>query len=228
MDVFVSYLNKYKFVRLTSCITPPIIVHSVPGAGKSSLIRELINSDKRFSAFTFGKEDCQTITGVRINKATENLESREFCIFDEYLEGDLPAWAFAAFADPLQGGSGEVQRAHFTKEESHRFGKCTAQLLRELNFSITASGEDIVQIRGLYEVDPQDTIIFYEREVGELLRAHCVEAFCIRDIRGQTFDSVTFVTANSKPIDRELSFQCLTRHRRSLLILSPDASYTAC
>nr|APX54978.1 triple gene block 1 protein [Kalanchoe latent virus] len=228
MDVLVNYLSKYKFVRLSSCITPPIVVHSVPGAGKSSLIRDLINSDCRFSAFTFGKEDCQSITGVRISKATKELEAREFCIFDEYLEGDLPPWAFAAFADPLQGGSGKVLRAHFIKEESHRFGKCTAQLLRELKFSVTASGEDVVQIRGLYEVDPQDTIIYYEREVGELLRAHCVEAYSICEIRGQTFDSVTFVTANSKPIDRELSFQCLTRHRRSLLILSPDASYTAC
>nr|QWT83585.1 triple gene block 1 protein [Passiflora latent virus]UZP17296.1 Triple gene block 1 Protein [Passiflora latent virus] len=228
MDVLVSYLNKYKFVRLCSNITPPIIIHSVPGAGKSSLIREIIRADSRFVAYTQGRADPVSVEGVQILKQPATIPSgASFVLIDEYVEKGLPEGVFAAFADPLQGGSGRVLRAHFIKTESHRFGKCTAQLLRELDFSVTAYGEDLVQISGIYDVDPRDTVIYFEPEVGNLLAAHSIEAFCIEEIRGQTFESVTFVTSQSTPIDRAKAFQCLTRHRKSLLILCPDATYTA-
>lgn len=227
MDILLSYLNKFGFERLSSDITPPIVIHSVPGGGKSSLIREIINKDKRFTAFTFGKEDPESITGVRIRKASAELERVDFALFDEYIEGVAPSWAYAIFADPLQGGQGVVRRAHFVKRHSHRFGKCTAQLLKELQFDVTADQEDSVQISDIFKVDPRDTVIYYESEVGQLLQQHSVEAYCISEIRGQTFESVTFVTAENGPTDRAKAFQCLTRHRRSLLILCPDATYTA-
>jgi len=227
MDVLLHYLNKFGFERLSSDITPPIVVHSVPGGGKSSLIREVINKDKRFVAFTYGKEDPESLTGVCIRKVRSNLNKVDFALFDEYIEGEVPDWAFAVFADPLQGGPGLVRRAHFIKRNSHRFGKCTAQLLRELNFDITAEGEDVVQIKGIYEVDPRDTVVYCEESIGKLLRAHSVEAYCISEIRGQTFESVTFVTSEDTPVDRSKVFQCLTRHRKSLLILCPNATYTS-
>lgn len=226
MDVLLKYLADYKFERLVSNITPPIVVHSVPGAGKSSLIRAVINKDSRFSAYTFGEEDPESITGVRIKAYKPNCPKTEFVLIDEYLSGELPQGVFAVFADPLQGGPGQVLRAHFIKRESHRFGRCTAQLLRELNFDVTAEGEDVVQVADIYTIDPRDVVIYYEKEVGELLRNHSVEAFCVSEVRGRTFESVTFVTASNSPIDRANSFQCLTRHRSSLLILCPDASYT--
>lgn len=226
MDVLLYYLNKFGFERLCSDLTPPIVVHSVPGGGKSSLIREIINKDKRFTAFTYGKEDPESLTGVRIQKATQTIEKADFALFDEYIEGKVPEWAYAVFADPLQGGQGAAKRAHFIKRHSHRFGKCTAQLLRELQFDVTADSEDLVQISGIYDVDPKDTVVYYEASVGKLLKDHSVEAYCISEIRGQTFESVTFVTAENSPVDRTKAFQCLTRHRKSLLILCPDATYT--
>nr|CAB57959.1 25kDa protein [Lily latent virus] len=226
MDVLLSLLSDFGFERLSSELTLPIVIHSVPGGGKSSLIRALINKDKRFAAFTFGKEDCENITGVRIKKVPEVLQQIEFALFDEYLEGAVPTWAFAVFADPLQGGPGTVRRAHFIKRKSHRFGKCTAQLLTELGYAVEAEGNDVLQIQGLYDAEPQGTVLFYEPEVGELLRQHSVPAYCISEIRGQSFTSVTFVTGESYPVDRALAFQCLTRHCSSLLILCPNATYT--
>lgn len=228
MDVLVKYLLSNNYKRLTSDIRPPIVVHSVPGGGKSTLIRELLHFDSRFSAYTFGEEDPPCLTGVRIRSAREGIEKTELVIFDEYLAGDWPPWAFALFADPLQGGSGRVLRAHFVKTESHRFGQCTAQLLRSLNFEVHATGEDLVQICDIYTIDPRDTVIFFEKEVGQLLARHSVEALCISQARGKTFDSVTFVTTEQNPVkDRAAAFQCLTRHRKSLLILCPDATYTS-
>jgi hypothetical protein len=227
MDVLVDLLCKYKFERLSSQLSFPIVVHSVPGAGKTSLIRELIAIDSRFSAYTYGKAGSPNLTGAYIKSAEEKLEEQEFAVFDEYIAGCYPKWAFAIFADPSQGGGAPVLRAHFVKRESHRFGAKTASFLRDLGYNITASGEDVVEIADLYSRDPEGVVIYHEREVGHLLTAHGVECYCIQSVRGQTFEVVTYVTAENSPIsDATLSFQCLTRHKKKLLILCPDASYT--
>jgi hypothetical protein len=227
MDVFVDLLNKYKFVRLINHLTLPIVVHSVPGAGKTSFIRELISIDPRFSAYTYGKADDPNITGAYIRSAEEKLEEREFVIFDEYLAGQHPTWAFAVFADPSQGGRAPVLRAQFIKCESHRFGTHTSAFLRSLGYEITAAGEDSVEIADIYSKDPVGVVIYHEREIGNLLSAHGIESHCIQSVRGQTFERVTYVTAENGPTgDKTLSFQCLTRHRKNLLILCPDATYT--
>jgi hypothetical protein len=228
MDVFVNLLVKYKFERLINHLTTPIVVHSVPGAGKTSLIRELISIDSRFCAYTFGKADEPNITGAYIRSASEALEEREFVIFDEYLAGKHPTWAFAIFADPSQGGISPTLRAQFIKRESHRFGTNTSNLLRSLGFEVIASGEDTVEVADIYSRDPEGIVVYHEREVGDLLGAHGIDCYCIQSIRGQTFETVTYVTAENSPAsDKTLSFQCLTRHRRKLLILCPDAAYAA-
>jgi hypothetical protein len=228
MDVFVNLLCKYKFERLASCLTFPIVVHSVPGAGKTSLIRELISIDSRFSAYTYGKSDKPNITGAFIRGVEGELCEKEFVVFDEYLAGEHPPWAFAVFADPSQGGSAPVLRAQFIKRESHRFGGKTAKFLRGLGYDIIAEGEDSVEIADIYSKDPEGVVIFHEREVGALLDAHGIESNCIQSIRGQTFETVTYVTSENCPLsDSTLSFQCLTRHRKKLVILCPDASYTS-
>jgi hypothetical protein len=228
MEVLVSLLNKYNFSRLSSQLTLPIVVHSVPGAGKTSLIRELIATDSRFKAYTYGKADEPNVRGAYIKAAIEGAPEEEFAVFDEYIAGRHPAWAFAVFADPSQGGGAEVLRAHFVKLHSHRFGSATSKLLQVLGYEITAAGEDTVEIADIYSKDPEGVVVFHEEVIGALLKRHNVESFCINEVRGQTFECVTFVTAEQGPIvDRTLSFQCLTRHRKKLLILCPDASYTS-
>jgi hypothetical protein len=228
MDVFVNLLLKYKFERLVNHLTLPIVVHSVPGAGKTSFIRELISIDSRFCAYTYGKADEPNLTGAYIRAAQGELKEQEFAVFDEYLAGEHPPWAFAVFADPSQGGSASVLRAHFVKKESCRFGTNTSKLLCALGFDVSASGEDIVEIADIYSKDPEGVVIFHELEIGDLLRVHGIEGHCIQGIRGQTFEVVTYITSENSPLsNRTLSFQCLTRHRRKLLILCPDATYAA-
>jgi hypothetical protein len=227
MEVLVNLLNKYNFSRLSNQLTLPIVIHSVPGAGKTSLIRELIATDSRFKAYTYGKADEPNVRGAYIRAAVEGVQEEEFVVFDEYIAGGHPPWAFAVFADPSQGGGAGILRAHFIKLHSHRFGSATASLLKELGYEITATGEDSVEIVDIYSRDPEGVVIFHEEIIGTLLKSHGVECFCINEVRGQTFECVTFVTAEQSPfLDRTLSFQCLTRHRKKLLILCPDASYT--
>nr|UGL76515.1 triple gene block protein 1 [Chrysanthemum virus R] len=228
MDVLVNLARKFGFHRVSTTLNKPIVFHCVPGAGKSTLIRECCRADSRFVAVTLGKEDERDLTGVGITKYLGVIPLCEFPLLDEYtLAENLSEGWFAIFGDPIQATNRVVLRANFTCNVSRRFGKCTAQLLRELNFDVIAEGEDIVQISGIYAEDPRDKIIYYEQEIGCLLKSHSVEASHISEIIGQTFDSVTFVTASNHPTDRASAYQCLTRHRKNLLILAPNASYSA-
>jgi hypothetical protein len=87
MDVLVYYLKKYKFERLCSDISPPIVVHSVPGAGKSSLIREIIQADSRFIAYTQGDPDSANLQGAYIlPQPSDFSKEKRFVLIDEYLE----------------------------------------------------------------------------------------------------------------------------------------------
>uniref|UniRef100_A0AAU6WKX6 Triple gene block 1 n=1 Tax=Pitahaya virus E TaxID=3144105 RepID=A0AAU6WKX6_9VIRU len=228
MDVLVKYLCKYSFIRLRSSLESPVVIHSVPGSGKSSLIREIIREDRRFGAITYGEPDTVDLTGRQIQSA-EDAPICEFLLVDEYLNGPWIPNAFAVFADPLQGGTIAPKPADFICRISRRFGHCTAHLLQELGFDVQACGEDAVQVCDIYQVDPRDTIIFYEEEVATLLSRHNVQAYCVNELRGKTFESVTFVTSNSHipPDSRADVFQALTRHRTKLLILCPNATFAS-
>nr|QYF50203.1 MAG: triple gene block protein 1 [Henan betaflexivirus 11] len=229
MDLLVDILNKYKFARISSKLEKPVVVHCVPGAGKTSLIRELIKIDSRFQAFTAGVEDEPHLSGRWIRKFTGVVPTEGFIILDEYtLLEELPSGLFAVFGDPIQSNTQVVRSAHFTSNLSHRFGRCTAIFLRELGFDVEAEAEDKVVVADIYKAEPFEQVVYFEEEVGCLLRAHAVEAKHYRQIVGQTFEKVTFVTSQSNLRgNRVAAYQCMTRHRKELLILNPDASFTA-
>ncbi|UXX34098.1 triple gene block protein 1 [Pseudostellaria heterophylla carlavirus 1] len=230
MEIIIELACKYKFERLNSKLGRPIVFHCVPGAGKSSLIRELLCKDSRFRAYTLGIADPPNLRGCLIHKWEGSLDSSKLNILDEYnLEATETSQFIAVFGDPIQSQQSYTLRADFICKFSQRFGRCTAELLKDLGFEVEASGDDVVQIVDLYSVDPKDTILYYEENVGCLLRRHNLPALHISEAIGQTFGSVTFVTAESKiPADnRATVFQCLSRHRTSLMIMSPDGTYTS-
>ncbi|BAB56115.1 25K [Carlavirus latensaconiti] len=228
MDVLTNLLNKYGFQRLHSKLSKPIIIHCVPGAGKSSLIRELLATDDRFIAYTGGIADEPNLCGRWIKKWEGTAPLDRLVLIDEYtLLQELPD-CFAAFGDPFQTNTNLVHPASFICKHSKRFGIATAALLRDLGFDITAEGDDVVQISNIYEAEPRGVVVYFEEEVGCPLRSHCVEALHVSDIQGKTFEEVTFVTGECGPItSRVQSFQCLTRHRTFLHILCPNGTYTS-
>lgn len=228
MDVIVELLHKYKFDRLSNKLVCPIVVHCVPGAGKSSLIRELIELDDRFCAYTAGVEDQPRLSGNWIRKWCGEQEENKLTILDEYtLLAEAPT-TFALFGDPIQSNTGAVRRADFVCSVSKRFGSATCGLLRELGWEVRSERADLVQISDIYTKDPLGVVIYFEEEVGCLLRSHGVEALSLKEIVGQTFEVVTFVTSENSPsINRAAAYQCMTRHRSALHILCPNATYTA-
>lgn len=228
MDVLVKYLCKYNFIRLSPSIRPPVVIHCVPGAGKTSLIREIIRADSRFVAYTCGVPDQPNLEGRWIQKIPEVCPKDVFVLIDEYTLSETNFEAFAIFGDPLQSNRQVPAQAHFICSFSHRFGASTANLLQSLGYRIDAEGEDSVLIEDIFSKDPEGQVVYFEKEIGKLLCDHRVEAKSVTEIVGQTYESVTFVTAENQPLqDPVATFQCLTRHRKKLLILCPNASYTA-
>jgi hypothetical protein len=228
MDVLVELLYKYKFERLHNKLELPVVVHCVPGAGKSSLIRELLELDSRFSAYTAGVEDQPRLSGNWIRKWTGAATEGKYLVLDEYtLLTEVPG-AFALFGDPIQSNADSVRSADFVCTFSRRFGSATGSLLKELGWDIQSEGPDLVQVSDIFVREPEGVVVYFEEEVGCLLRAHSVEAFNLSEIVGQTFEVVTFVTSENSPrINRAAAYQCMTRHRVALHILCPDATYTA-
>lgn len=228
MDLLVEVALEFGFTRLSSVLRSPIVFHCVPGAGKSTLIRELINRDHSFIAFTVGESDPPSLSGRAIQKFEGIVPHDRIVLLDEYNVLDaVPSGVFACFGDPLQVATKRNLEAHFICNFSRRFGSTTAKFLRGLDFNVEAEGQDCVEVRDIYSVDPRGQVIYFEKSIGCLLRAHCVEAKHISEIRGRTFETVTFVTeSNSPSVDRAAAFQCLTRHQGDLLILAPDATYS--
>ncbi|AJD23366.1 triple gene block protein 1 [Yam latent virus] len=228
MDVLVKYLCKYNFVRLSSKLASPVVIHCVPGAGKSTLIRELIRADTRFVGFTAGVEDEPDVSGCWIQKWTGETPDGKFVILDEYtLLSEVPE-VFAVFGDPVQSVTTSVRPAQFICTFSQRFGSATSALLKELGWEVEAIGSDVVRVLDIYSADLQGVVLYFEEEVGCLLRAHGVDAKSFEQVRGQTFKVVTFVTSENAPVrSRVAAFQCLTRHREALYILCPDATYSS-
>ncbi|MBB6642082.1 hypothetical protein H7F02_18630, partial [Proteus mirabilis] len=186
MDVLIKFAVKYKFERLYSKLDSPIVFHCVPGAGKSSCIREILAFDSRFAAYTLGVEDPANLTNNRILSYKGSVDSTKFNLLDEYnLAPAEKRDFFAVFGDPIQAVLEYSLRAHFICKYSLRFGTCTSQFLQSLGYEVEAEGPDAVQLGGLYEVDPRDKIVYYEDEVGCLLRRHCLEAFDISEVVGQ-------------------------------------------
>nr|UZP17396.1 TGB1 protein [Garlic latent virus]WIW79827.1 triple gene block protein 1 [Shallot latent virus] len=232
MDVFCKVLIECGFLRLESTDNKCKIVLGVPGCGKSSCIRKLINLDSRFIAATFGVPDPLNITGRRILAIPElhNLNrAGKFLLIDEFQRGDYEELKpFALFGDVCQffDATKPCPIADWCKIESHRVNQPTCDFLREFGFEITSSVKGGLTFGGLYQEELQGTVITYCTQVAQLLRAHGVEHYTLEDCRGSEFTSVSLCLSDSVVHRGDLAkfYVCATRSRGDLLILTPDAS----
>lgn len=231
MDCVYKILLDCGFERVNNP-TGIVVVHCVPGGGKTSAIRLILAASSRFRAVTFGVAERDNIAGTAIRGAAFEPTSAtgELLIVDEYCIGDWrPLRPAVVFGDPCQGVVTEALRPHFIKLRTERFGESTCKLLRSLNFDIHSGKEDIVDFATPYSRDLEGQVIAFGKEAEDLLRKHSVPFKSVCCVRGLTFDVVTLVTgvcciSEADPVEL---YQCLTRHRKKLLILNPDAALTA-
>nr|QIJ97109.1 Triple gene block protein 1 [papaya mottle-associated virus] len=227
MNVLIDKLSELGYSRTDLPLRDLIVVNCVPGAGKTSLIRELVRQNQIIEAFTTGPGEEPDISGTAIRKWEGVTDQSRFTILDEYqnLE-EVPKGVQALFGDPSQCNKGLALRPHWFKRESHRFGKNTAELLRKIGYSLESEREDEVQIGDIFKVEPEGQIICCESEVEELLVKHNADFLKLCEVIGKTFDKVTFITScRFEEAVKANHYVCLSRHKTKLLILCPGGMY---
>nr|WND63752.1 triple gene block proteins 1 [Sweet potato chlorotic fleck virus] len=227
MDVLLNKLRD-SFSCISSC-NKPIVINCVPGSGKSYFIRTLISGDSRFRAYTGGVPDFQNLTGRYLRKFEESVDPQFINILDEYQAVDQVHYSkFAAiFGDPLQEIPKSIYpQASFVGNVTKRFGKETALYLSKLGVDITSEREDKLEIEYIFSGKLVGIVIAFEEEIIRLLRSHGCSFRRPLEVRGETFDRVTFVCTGRRvtECERHLVYIALTRHRDQLKILTADVT----
>ncbi|QOL02531.1 TGB1 [Rose virus B] len=231
MDIVLSELEAAGFLRVARINRGALVVHCVPGAGKSSLIRRLLERSTIFVAYTFGVPDPVNLTGRRILSASDFSppSASDFILVDEYTEGDWESLCpRVIFGDPCQ--SIKVQTsliADFVCNRTRRFGDSTCKLLRSFGFDIHSDLEDCVTIKSAVGSDYSGELIVGDKEAAEFATSHGADFKNFCSVRGSTFKEVTLLTSfESIPDELRAQFYiCLTRHQEKLTILVPDAVF---
>ncbi|QYF50266.1 MAG: triple gene block protein 1 [Beijing sediment betaflexivirus] len=231
MDILLKCARDFEFIKVSNNLCSTLVFHCVPGAGKSTFIRHLLNLDSRFVGITFGEPDNPNLSGRFIRSASDYVHSAgNLVLVDEYTEGDeLPFPIIAFFGDPYQTAhSKRVKAATHIKRSTLRFGSETCSKLAKWGWDVSSSKVDKCSIENIFTAEPEGTVIAFEGEVFKLLESHNCPYSKICEIRGKTFDIVTLVVTGDpiKLSERHLLYQGLTRHQNKLLILCPNASYS--
>ncbi|QVE55510.1 triple gene block 1 [Pomes virus Greece] len=222
MEIAHEELIKSGFKRTNLPISFPLIVHGVPGCGKTRFIKNLL-SNPLFNAQTYGSVVPFNLAGRGIARAPSPLLSG-FNILDEYLSGPTVEGFDILLSDPYQNFQ-QPRSAHYTNSVTHRFGPSICQLLQSLGFEISsARSEDTeVEIRNIFHSRLIGEVIAFEPQAIDLLNRHSAKFSHPCEIRGAEFDEVTFVSASrdlQSIVGADL-YISLTRAKKKCLILKP-------
>uniref|UniRef100_A0AAU7L1W9 Triple gene block 1 n=1 Tax=Hibiscus chlorotic speck associated virus 1 TaxID=3143942 RepID=A0AAU7L1W9_9VIRU len=218
------------FERTNLPWSKPIVVHGVPGSGKTTVIDQLIKKDPAISAIS-GGASIHNFDGSAIHKRGKEYIGN-VKVIDEYpiFSDPLIDNSDIIFCDPFQH-NGSTRKAHFISFKTKRFGSETCTLLKKFNLNIKSQKVDKVVFGCCYEEDPEGQILAFEKDICNLLDRHRVEYKSPESILGSNCDKVTFYTSKEQLIREDPDFWrfyiCMTRHRDQLKILSPNASFTA-
>nr|AKN20443.1 triple gene block protein 1 [Cherry rusty mottle associated virus] len=210
------------FSRTSFSLSFPVVVHGVPGCGKSTLVKRLLDIED-FNAQSYGVVKPTTLAGRGVEKALQPLQSG-FNILDEYLSGPSYEGFDLLLSDPYQNFRKPLT-AHFINSCTYRFGNSVCEYLNKLGFEIQSKRErDTELIFGhIFGGKIRGEIICFEKEVEELLNSHSAKYHHPCNLRGAEFEHVTFITAHSdlQEIVGPDLYVALTRASESLTILKP-------
>lgn len=220
MNNLVKALSTFEFVGVFCVLKFPVVVHSVPGSGKSSLIRELISEDESFVAFTAGVPDSPNLTGRYIKPYSPGCAVQgKINILDEYLSVSDISGFDVLFSDPYQNII-IPREAHFIKTRTCRFGANTCKYLQSFGFDVYGDRVDAVVIGSPFELDVEGVLICFGKEAVDLAVAHNSDFKLPCEVRGSTFDVVTLLKSRDPtPEDKHWFYVAATRHRSKLIIM---------
>nr|AYQ96144.1 triple gene block 1 protein [Grapevine virus T]QCG75795.1 TGB1 [Grapevine virus T]QCG75800.1 TGB1 [Grapevine virus T] len=220
MNNLISALELFGFTKVSEEVSRPLVIHSVPGGGKTSLIRSLIKLDSDFEAFTAGVPDAPNLEGRYIKSYYAGCASTEkLSILDEYLTAENWEGFEALFSDPYQNCKSPLAASYVSKK-TRRFGRSTCEYLISYGFEIESELEDSVVKGSPFEVKVEGQLICFGKAAVELASNHRVEFKLPCEVRGSTFDVVTLLKSEEPNSEnKHLFYIGCTRHRKKLLIL---------
>nr|QCT25585.1 triple gene block 1 [Yam virus Y] len=201
-----------------------LVVHGVPGCGKTKLLKEIIEEFDFVVCFTAGSETYKSQLGSEISKVSEDsvVPEGKIGILDEYniFQGSLQKFK-VLIGDPHQSIHKSLN-CNLLNIESRRFGKETCSLLSNLNFKVESRKEDRVRIENIFPSEPIGQVICLDSEVENLCTSYHLDYLTPCEAQGKTFKEVTVLTSTQLcEVPRVPLYIALTRHSELLLILTP-------
>ncbi|BBJ21447.1 triple gene block 1 [Dioscorea virus A] len=201
-----------------------LVVHGVPGCGKTRLLKEIIEEFDFVVCFTAGSETYKSQLGSEISKVSEDsvVPEGKIGILDEYniFKGDLQKFK-VLIGDPYQSIHKSLS-CNLLNLESKRFGKETCLLLSNLNFKVKSQKVDKVKIENIFPSEPVGQVICLDSEVETLCKSYHLDYLNPCEAQGKTFKEVTVLTSTQlSKVPRVPLYIALTRHSDLLLILTP-------
>nr|AHJ80325.1 triple gene block protein 1 [Cherry rusty mottle associated virus] len=222
MEVVHNYLLDANFTRTEFSLSFPIVVHGVPGCGKSTFVKRLLDCED-FHAQSYGVVKPTNLAGRGVEKALQPLQSG-FNVLDEYLSGPSYEGFDLLLSDPYQNFRKPLT-AHFINSFTYRFGHSVCKYLNLLGFEISSKKEEDTELilGKIFEGEIRGEVICFEKEVQELLDNHSAKHHHPCNLRGAEFEHVTFISAHSdlQEIVGPDLYVALTRASKSLTILTP-------
>lgn len=222
-----SVLIRSGFRRTSLLLTLPIVVHGVPGCGKSTVIRQLIESPS-VQARTLGAGYGQNLTqsGVLPHNSQLLPPVGQLTLLDEYQLGNsaLAVGFTFLFGDPFQGPF--HLPAHFIKEFSHRVPRPVTDFLLSRGFQIAGDRPGVITTRppfGSAVSNPTQGIVLHLGPISkQLTHSHGICSKFPFEVSGLEFPEVTLVYHSSELADREAFYVAATRTLNSLVLISDE------
>nr|QED43444.1 TGB1 [Garlic virus B] len=225
ISLLIQLLTNSGFQRTTVPLEEPIVIHGVPGCGKSTLIRTLI-THQSVIAYTLGIPYGKTLAHPGIQQPTNICDNQEAetRILDEYQLGSkVNLEPFNVLVgDPFQGHS--TYCAHFVKTLSHRVPHPVCEFLNSLGYSIQGDKEGSLKVLPVFQHNsegPKGVVIHLGPISCQLTQTYRVPSKTPAEVQGLEFKEVTLVFHSSElPRNTEAFFIATTRASECLNLIT--------